>query len=135
MGETLLDRAFRNYEAAKYNYKNIGVDDFYLNLAGYLLQQSVELYLKHYLELRGVSYPFTHDISVLLNLLDKNKVELPISTDVLDNLFDMAGTITLWESKTRYIKDFFLVQRQLDRAFRLLDNLFPIENNALELFN
>ena len=115
MSETLLDRALRNFKAAQVNYQYRTDDEFFLNLTGYLLQQATELALKHVLEINGIKYPRTHNIDELLGLL-------PVSLGYrLDNLFMMAGTITNWESKSRYIKNYFLEERQIKLGFRVVE--------------
>lgn len=121
--ETLLDRAFSNFKAAKMNWKAVGQDDFFINLTGYLLQQSLELYLKHYLEINGIRYPYTHDIGTLIDLL-------PESFEIDERLQLYAGTITSWESKTRYIKNYFLEKKNVQRGFELIEPLF-VENSDL----
>ena len=115
MSETLLDRALRNFKAAQVNYQYRTDDDFFLNLTGYLLQQATELALKHVLEINGIKYPRTHNIDELLGLL-------PVSLGYrLDNLFMMSGTITNWESKSRYIKNYFLEERQIKLGFSVVE--------------
>lgn len=114
MSETLLDRAKSNYRMAEKNFQFIHEDDMYLNLTGYLLQQSVELALKHILEVNAIRYPRTHDIFTLIDLLpDSSK---PIAAEV----YDKADTITSWESKTRYIKNFRLSEQILTEGFSLV---------------
>lgn len=90
----------------KMNYSHIEIDDIYLNLTGYLLQQTLEIYLKHHLEVNGIRYPKTHDIVVLINML-------PDDIELDEHLVLFAGTITTWESKTWYIKIIFLKRKIL----------------------
>ena len=98
MKGTLLDRARLDYMMAKKNFQFIREDDVYINLTGYLLQQSVELALKHILEINSIRYPKTHDIYTLIDLLPED-----IRT-IASGIEPCADTITTWESKTRYIK-------------------------------
>ena len=115
--ETLLDRAHALFGAAKMNYSHIEIDDIYLNLTGYLLQQTQEIYLKHHLEVNGIRYPKTHDIVVLINML-------PDDIELDERLVLFAGTITTWESKTRYIKNYFLEKKNLETGLKLIAPLF-----------
>lgn len=115
MNETLLDRAFRNLKVAKSNYNNIKEDEFYINVTGFLLQQSLELALKHLLEINSIKYPYTHDISVLFKLTPNN-VMIPVELKL------SSGTITLWESKTRYVKNFFLEVEQIDLLMPIIES-------------
>lgn len=116
MSETLMDRAYSNLSAAKVNFSHRSDDYFFLNLTGYLLQQTVELALKHLLETNAIKYPRTHDISELVCMLPKKYDNLT------NNLLMMAGTITSWESKTRYIKDYFLEERQIKLGFSVVED-------------
>ena len=63
--ETLLDIAKRNLVTAETMLKLVEADDGYLNVVGYHAQQAIELAIKHYLEIHGIRYPMTHDISQL----------------------------------------------------------------------
>ena len=123
--ETLYDRAKSNYKFACKNFEFKTDDEFRLNLVGYLLQQAIELHLKHLLELNGIRYPKTHNIEELLYVL-LEEVEggreyfLPSDLNTLE-LF--AGTITSWESKTRYIKNFFVEERQIKKGISLIGSI------------
>lgn len=145
MTETLLDRAIKNYGVAKTMYNSIGDDDIYINWTGYLLQQSTELCIKHMLEVSGIDYPLTHNISKLVSMLsDKEKILFkPI-------MLSLDG-ITSWEAKTRYVKNFRLEFDSINLIMPLikevLDNVYdyykmntpksinPIDNLKYELNN
>lgn len=116
--ETLKDRSFKNYKVAQRNFEMRLEDDYFLNVAGYYMQQSAELYLKHYLEINGINYPKTHDLMSLINLLPENSITIP------NNFLLFAGTITTWEARTRYIKNFYLAEKELILGFRILQELF-----------
>lgn len=123
--ETLYDRARSNYKFACKNFEFKTDDEFRLNLVGYLLQQALELHLKHLLEINGIRYPKTQNIEELLYLLLE---EVPhgkdyfISSD-LNALELFSGTITSWESKTRYIKNFFVEERQIKKGVSLIGSI------------
>lgn len=76
--ETLLDKAVQNITLAKMIYSELIGDEVYLNYIGYLIQQAVELSIKYNLELNGIEYPKTHDISQLIYLA-KEEIDLGIS--------------------------------------------------------
>ena len=113
--DTLLDIAKSNLESAKLLYRYKTDDEIRLNTVGYLLQQSIELALKHHLELNGIEYPRTHDIDSLLALCAEGEFE---------ELEPWAETITAMESKTRYIKNYRLAVRKVDQIMKLADVLF-----------
>lgn len=101
--------------AAKLVYANREQDKFFLNLTGYLLQQTTEFAIKHILEINAVRYPETHDIAELVRLIPAS-----VSIDT-NSLLMMAGTITLWESKTRYIKNYFLEDKHIHIGFDVIE--------------
>lgn len=114
--ETLLDRAVYNYVSAVKNYRYSLGDERDLNLVGYLLQQSCELTIKHFMEYNGIRYAHTHSIEDLLDDCVANNV--PIQFD--DSLYDFAPAISKWESKTRYIKNYVLAKKQVMKGFELI---------------
>ena len=111
--ETLLDIAKRNFEVAKSIYEKYSNDDGMLNIVAYHLQQCIELGLKHVLETHGVSYPGTHDIQQLINLLPSDW--LP----VFDKIEESADTISAMEAKTRYSKGYRTSSRNLTKVCNL----------------
>lgn len=123
--ETLLDKAKSNYKAVMLLYNSISEDDSFLNIVGYHLQQTVELYLKHHLEINAIKYPLTHDIGALLSLIFDNKIECE-TQEVLELLYDLSGTITMWEAKTRYIKNYRAELRQIDRVLSVVKKILEV---------
>ncbi|MBQ1511483.1 MAG: HEPN domain-containing protein [Selenomonadaceae bacterium] len=118
--DTLLDLAKSNLSSAKLLYRFKDDDEIRLNTVGYLLQQAIELALKHHLETSGIEYPKTHDIDSLLALC--NEDEFP-------EIVPWAESITTMESKTRYIKNYRLTLRKVDQIMQLADQLMvQIEN-------
>lgn len=112
--DTLLDLAKSNLASAKLLYQYKDDDEIRLNTVGYLLQQAVELALKHHLETSGVEYPRTHDIDSLLALCSEGEFA---------ELEPWAEAVTTMESKTRYIKNYRVALRKVDQIMQLADNL------------
>lgn len=112
---------------AEKNFNFILEDDVYLNLVGYLLQQSLELALKHILETNGIKYPKTHSIRDLAEML-------PDDYDTSD-VIPMSDTITTWESKTRYIKNFRLSKTQLEEGFKVIGKFIDTIGNNKSSIN
>ena len=109
--ETLLDKANQNLNIANTLYETYRYDDeAYLNYVGYHLQQSVELSLKFCLEINGVEYPKTHDITQLIALINKSEVDIPL-TEYIDDHSEMFSTIQ--NASIKYIKR----DRQINCAF------------------
>lgn len=119
MGESLHDRAVRNFNFACNTLNHLTGDDFEINMVGYHLQQAVELALKHELEMNGISYPRTHSIDVLLNAIPAGV----LTNDLYDRLYLAAGTLTVMESQTRYIKDYFLSIKQVELVKPLVEEV------------
>ena len=122
--ETLLQIAEYNYRTAALNFKYTTGDDRELNMVGYLLQQATELCIKHNLELAGVRYPTIHNVE---DLLDTSGDCVVFS----DEFYDFAPAISKWEAKTRYIKNYRLSQRQIERGFKLIRQ-FLLDNGSCE---
>lgn len=111
-GETLLDKAIKNYNVALMIRSQMDDDEAYLNYIGYHLQQSVELCIKYQLEMNGVEYPKTHDIDQLIRIGRERKVEL-ILTDYIE---DHSEMFSLWEARTRDVLNYQLESRKVDQA-------------------
>lgn len=116
MSETLLDMAKSNYKMAERNFQFIREDSTYMNLTGHLLQQTIELALKHILEVNSIEYPKTHDIRTLMDLLPNNIQR------TVEDIRDKADTITSWESMEVQVSEqdlmegFNIVKRFLGRS-------------------
>lgn len=110
---TYLDKARNNYRLACDIIKTY-IDEGMLNLAGYHLQQSVELALKHVLMMNGIDFPKVHDISQLIQILQENELEEYVN-DYIDEHSEM---FTMWESKTRYILSYSIERRKVEKAIR-----------------
>lgn len=115
--ETLLDIARRNLVTAKTMMKLVDADDGYLNVVGYHAQQAIELSIKHYLETHGIKYPMTHDISQLAARIPDESMEL------FEDIENSAANITNMEAKTRYIKNYRLSRRIVEKALRQAEAL------------
>lgn len=113
MNETLLDKAFTNLETAEIIYQFRNGDEAKLNMVGYHLQQAVELCCKHYLEMNGVRYEKSHDITELLDRCERETRKLPEQSDYI---YEHSEMFTMWESKTRYIKNYILSDKKVERA-------------------
>ena len=131
-GETLLSKAAYNLESVQYNLKRLdNGDERVLNLAGYLLQQSAELFLKHFLETESTGYPYTHDIATLIDLVD----EADTSAMLTMEFRLIAGSLTDWEAKTRYTKDYLASRNAILDALRIMQDMFAANGVACEIMD
>ena len=111
--ETLFDKAKQNLKVAESIYSTIAInDEAYLNYVGYHIQQALELSIKYMLEMNGVNYPKTHDIDQLIRLANINNVELYLN----EYIDDHSEMFSLWEARTRYILNYRLEKRKIERS-------------------
>lgn len=115
---TLYGKAAANFKSAKLLLDNANGDEEQLNLAGYHLQQALELTLKYLLEQDGIEYPKTHDIDQLIRIGNESRVDLQLS----EYLIDHAEMFSLWEAKARYILGYAIEARKLKRALSEIDD-------------
>jgi HEPN domain-containing protein len=59
-------------------------DQFHETIFGFHAQQAVEKALKAWLAMLGVDYPFTHDLSILLKMLEDNGQDMDPYQDLLE---------------------------------------------------
>ncbi|OUQ13166.1 hypothetical protein B5E87_07185 [Massilimicrobiota sp. An142] len=111
--ETLFDKAKQNLKVAESIYSTIAInDEAYLNYVGYHIQQALELSIKYMLEMNGVNYPKTRDIDQLIRLANINNVNLYLN----EYIDDHSEMFSLWEARTRYILNYRLERRKIERS-------------------
>lgn len=93
----LLRKAKDDFYAAEVLSANLTVS---LWIVGFHAQQSVEKALKAVLLYHDIPYPFTHDITALLNLLKEYNKAMPPDTESLP-------TLTPFGAQFRYEEDNF----------------------------
>ncbi|MCI8366752.1 MAG: HEPN domain-containing protein [Eggerthellaceae bacterium] len=114
---TLYGKAASNYRAAKTLLDYASGDEEQLNMAGFHLQQAVEFAMKYLLEQDGVEYPRTHDIDQLIRIANEGKVDLLLTEYIEDH----AEMFSQWEAKSRYILDYSIEQKKIERALKAVD--------------
>lgn len=113
-----LDKARQDLKAAR-TLAGTGDDDL-LGIVGFLCQQSVEKTLKGLLADRGVAFPRTHDLSVLLTMCGQDDPMFLDFAEGVSSLYPFAVEV-------RYPSDLprrpsrAEVEAHLDLAARLLD--------------
>jgi HEPN domain-containing protein len=120
--KSFLDKAKSNVLAAELLIKSQNEDDELINLAGYHLQQAVELLIKHQFEQCGVRIR-GHEIETLIRYAKENNISLVLT----DYIIDHAEQLTAWEAKTRYVKS-YLVER------RAIENMLPEIQKSIALY-
>lgn len=113
MYRTLLDKAKSNLALIK--LLSIDTPDAFIEIHAYYVQQIIEKSLKHLLELKGIRYLQTSDITVLLDLSQCKPMQ--------DKLKNTACEITKLEYSPRYDKDFFIEEDTLARYTKLAEEV------------
>jgi HEPN domain-containing protein len=117
----LCNKAIRDIKTMEWARSQLGSDEDYMDIACYHAQQAIEKLLKFIIEISGVEYPKTHDITRLLVAIETLPgIILP------DTLIMMSETLTLWESSSRYRDIFKATIRQLEIASKISDDLLSI---------
>ena len=109
----LADFDFKTCEAIEAHFP----DEFAVRTAAYHLQQAVEKILKAVILYNGENPAFTHDIGQLANHCSRLGVSLG------DELENVADTLTLWESKSRYDPYITFTQKKYDMAKQVYVNI------------
>ena len=112
--QTLYGKAVANLRTSQLVYDYCDGDEDQLNIAGYHLQQAVELAMKYLLEQNGLEFPKTHDIDQLIRIARTNDIDLYVS----EYLDDHAEMLSLWEAKSRYILGYAIEARKVERMIQ-----------------
>lgn len=123
---TLYDKAAANFRCATAILAAADGDEEQLNMAGYHLQQALELTLKYLLEQYGVEYPKTHDIDQLIRLGNENGAELHLTEYVEDH----AEMFSQWEVKSRYVIGYAIEAKKVSRALDEVDEYLAVVAQA-----
>lgn len=124
---TLFDKAAANYRSAAAILQLADGDEEQVNMAGYHLQQAVELALKYLLEMDGIEFPRVHDIDQLIRCGRENSVELCLTPYIEDH----AEMFSQWEAKPRYILGYAIEAAKVERALREVDDYLAKVAQAL----
>lgn len=103
-------------DTAKYHWSKVSYDDIYLNNTCFDLQQCIEFALKYILEMSGISYPRTHDIGKLIELLRTRSA-------VIAKIYAHHSEYTRWEVSARYSQNFVAIRGDILECFALSEEL------------
>ena len=91
-----LNRARSNLALARNR-----LPDIYLEDLCFEAQQSAEKAIKSVLIMRNVSYPYVHDLSRLLSLLEESGEPIPKTVRIAEGINSVCGDRTLsWNNET-----------------------------------
>jgi len=122
LANTYYDKALSNFKTARIIYKTAANDDEQLNIAGYHIQQSIELAIEHILAMHGIPFQKTHDLDQLIVLAKSNNIELYLP----EYLQEKADVISLWETKTRYVIGFKIELNRIEKALIELERYYDL---------
>lgn len=115
----LLARAKVNLKNANDDYKQMGIDDAYVDDCCYNLQQAIEKTLKYIVEMNGNKYATNHDIRANINILNRIGAVCPAEKE----LRSLASTLYEWETSSRYRDDFVAVKEDIDAAMKVAETV------------
>lgn len=127
----LYERGLTYLKSAKHAWTQRFEDDMNIDLACFLLQQSIEFLLKYSVELSGQKYVENHDLRAQINKL-KNA---GIQNDVLIKIQEKASTYNKWETETRYKDNFSVVSSDVEEAISLCEELISFINILREQYS
>jgi len=124
--EILYRKAKSDLELAKYAIDGINNGDLEIEIdsIAFHLQQSAEKMMKSVLDYQGIKFPKTHDLELLINLINKNQIPLDINLDRLIYLNDYAV-----EGRYAVIHDDL---EDIDYYINIIENLKDSINNILK---
>ena len=124
--EILYNKAISDLELAKYAIKGVNNDELEVEIdsIAFHLQQSAEKLLKSVLDYQDVKFPKTHDLELLIKLINKNKISINIDLDRLIYLNDYAV-----EGRYSIMHDDL---KDIDYYIELIGNLKNSVKNILE---
>lgn len=124
---TYYDKALSKFKSAKLLFSFAAGDEEQLNTIGFLLQQSLELAIKHIFAINGLPLQKTHDLDQLITIAKQNNVDLYLTP----YLIEKSDVITLWETKTRYVMGFQIEIHRIENTINELDKYFEILSEKL----
>lgn len=124
----LLARAKVKRMNAEYDYRNIAVDDAYIDDCCYNLEQAIEFSLKYLLEMNGERYVENHDIRAQINKLKSINAFIPCEKELRMH----ASTINSWEVETRYNDNFVALIEDINDIKEIADILIDHCSNLVK---
>ena len=115
----LLARAKVKLFNAKNDYRNVSLDDAYIDDCCYNLQQCIEFGLKFIVEMNGENYVENHDVRAQINKLKTIGVTLPFENEIRI----LASTLNSWEAESRYKDDFTALGEDIEDAMKLAEKI------------
>ena len=119
---TYYEKALSKFKSAKILFSFASGDEEQLNTIGFLLQQSIELAIKHIFAINGLPLQKTHDLDQLINFAKENNVDLFLTPYLLEK----SDVITLWETKTRYVMGFQIEVSRIENTIIEMDKYFSV---------
>ena len=118
-----MSKLFARAKVKKINadndFRNLSLDDAFLDDCCYNLQQCIEACLKYIVELNGEEYVENHDVRAQLNKLSA----LGVNLSCTDKIRSIASTLNSWEVESRYNDNFTALLEDITDAKEIADEL------------
>ena len=101
-------------------------DEYAVNGAAYHIQQAIEKLLKGLILINGETPEFTHDITKLYRHAKIINIDLPVELE------DVADSLTLWATKTRYDPSVCVLERKYSIAIEVYEKLHLSLKNIID---
>lgn len=124
-------RALANFKTARILFKCSSDDEQQLTIAGYHLQQALELAIKYILLINGVPIQKNHDIDQLIQIAKEKEIDLYLT----EYLKEKSDVITLWETKSRYVLGFKLEAKRIEETISELEKYFDILSKKIVIYD
>ena len=99
-------------------------DPVHYDTAAYHVQQATEKVMKYVLQQNGIEFLWTHDISELVEQMIENKIDVP------NWISEVAGLLTGYESKTRYLNTLVASKAKLEELIPLITEYLRQQQTA-----
>lgn len=116
---TMYSRSVAMLEQSKKALSCISIDEAYMDIACFETQQAIEFLLKAILLENGVAYDKSHNIRYLLSLVQ----DTGFTFDKINDLDNLADTITDWEQGSIYGKGIRTTAQTIQRIHNIYKNL------------
>lgn len=127
IASSYYEKALSKFKSAKTLFLHAEGDEEQLNTIGFLLQQSLELAIKHILGANGVPLQKTHNLDQLIKCASDNGVNLYLTPYLLER----SDVISIWEEKTRYVMGFSIEVSRISNTIDEMDKYFSILSKKL----
>ncbi|MDR1961514.1 MAG: HEPN domain-containing protein [Gracilibacteraceae bacterium] len=129
-GSVCLENAINNWKKSKTDDK---MCEFLVDSACFNLQQSMEFFLKGFVQMQGQQYVKNHDLRAQINKLDFDK-QAGLS-EICDEIRTNASTFNSWETDSRYKDSFVTTVDDVQKAISICQRLEELAGRIIHEIN